>query len=68
MFAFDWTLKDIVNLRHSPCNLGYFSLLCIIEAELTHSIYWFYINSLYFPYNALQIAEEPVERFVDPIL
>jgi len=42
LFAFDWDLKDISNLKHAPYN------------ELTHSIFWFYVNAFYFPFNILQ--------------
>lgn len=28
--------------------------ICIIEAELTPQVFWFYVNSLYFPYNMLE--------------
>ena len=31
--AFDWDLKDVKNLKHSP------------ERELTPLVYWFWINS-----------------------
>lgn len=31
--AFDWELKDVKNLKHSP------------ERELTPLVYWFWINS-----------------------
>jgi len=38
--SFDWDLKDIKNLKHSP------------DKELTQVVYWFWINSQYFPYDA----------------
>jgi len=40
MCAFDWDLKEINNLKHTP------------DKELTASVFWFWVNSLYFPYNA----------------
>jgi len=51
MLAFDWTLKDIQNLRHAPCNLV--SCSSFTEQELTSSIFWFYVCTLYFPFDAL---------------
>ena len=30
MFAFDWTLKDISNLKNNPCKYSYLPYLCLI--------------------------------------
>jgi hypothetical protein len=45
--AFDWDQKDIKNLKHSP------------ERELTPLVYWFWINSQFFPYNAQLQVQKP---------
>ena len=54
MLAFDWNLKDINNLKHPP------------EREITPAVMWFYINLLYFPYNAQHRALERFEDFFKP--
>jgi hypothetical protein len=55
MLASDWDLKDIVNLRHSPCKAYYIGVSSnsFLEQELTHSVFWFYVNAMYFPFRAL---------------
>ena len=42
--AFDWDLKDIKNLKQSPDSL------------LTPVVFWFWINSQYFPFDAQKHA------------
>ena len=39
----------------------------MIDREVTASVLWFYINSLYFPYNAQNLAEIPFEDFAAPL-
>ena len=40
MLAFDWDSREILGLKHPP------------DKEITAVVMWFYINSLYFPYDA----------------
>ena len=34
---------------------------------MTPQVLWFYINSLFFPYNAQHLAKVPYEEFAEPI-
>lgn len=68
MFAFDWDLKDIVNLRHSPRKLIIICIILKIDQELTHAVFWFYVNSLYFPFRSYDLLETPFEDFENSIL
>ena len=72
MFAFDWDLRDINNMRHPPGKFGNFqkihrSFYCPLDREVTPIVLWFYINILYFPYNAHELAEVPFEEWAAPI-
>lgn len=55
MFAFDWDLREINTMRHPP------------DREVTPIVLWFYINILYFPYNAHELAKVPFEEYASPI-
>ena len=39
-----------------------------IESEFTAAVFWFYVNSLYFPYNAVIISETPFEKYFKGLL
>lgn len=40
---------------------------CFIDREVTPIVVWFYINMLYFPYNAQDLAKVPFEDFARSI-
>lgn len=40
MTAFDWEQKDIINLKQTP------------ESLFTPIVYWFWLNTQYFPFDA----------------
>lgn len=40
---------------------------CCVDREVTAVVVWFYINMLYFPYNAQDYAQVPFEEFARPI-
>ena len=42
-------------------------MLCSIDREVTPIVVWFYINMLYFPYNAQDLAKVPFEDFARSI-
>ena len=82
MFAFDWELKDINNKSHPPGkhelsiilsfrNFDLLKCLCVVhmytDREVTPIVVWFYINMLYFPYNAQDLAKVSYEDFSKPI-
>ena len=78
MFAFDWDLKDINNKSHppgkiiSPSSCLYLSVNKIYifgfsDREVTPIVVWFYINMLYFPYNAQDLAKVSFNDFSRPI-
>lgn len=72
MFAFDWDIRDINNMRHPPgkssaiMNYKINFTLCA-DREVTPIVLWFYINILYFPYNAHELAKVSFEEFSQPI-
>lgn len=39
-----------------------------LDREVTPVVVWFYINTLFFPYNAQDLAKIPFEEFSKPIL
>ena len=42
-------------------------MICFLDREVTPIVVWFYINMLYFPYNAQDLAKVPFEDFARPI-
>ena len=71
MFAFDWDLRDI-NKRHPPGKYQinekiHIAYLFRADREVTATVLWFYINILYFPYNAHELAKVPFDEWAAPI-
>ena len=57
MTSFDWDQKDIKNLKQSP------------ELLFTPIVFWFWINSQYFPFDAQITADQSFDTlFVESIL
>lgn len=46
---------------------NYFDLIVRLDREVTPIVLWFYINILYFPYNAHELAKVPFEEYASPI-
>ena len=52
MFEFDWNLRELSHLRHSPDKVSK------LEEEFTAGAFWFYINTTYFSYDLQQTVLE----------
>ena len=48
------------------CLINFVNFTCA-DREVTPIVVWFYINILYFPYNAQELAKVPFEEFAKPI-
>lgn len=40
----------------------------MIENELTSQVFWYYVNSLYFPFDSLDRINRPFEEYIAPLL